>query len=122
MRLAECFVAVTDTYVAEQPSFERFMETTLLMHDAVSRLLVRGLPSRPRIGARRGLITVGSPLSLTARCPPLQSDRAEGIERGVARRLIRDTCEEIRLRFEAMIQTSTPPSSSPPLPNRCPSW
>jgi len=64
MRLAETFVAVSGSYVAERPSFERFMETTLLIHDALSRLRGDRLPARPRLGARSARITVAEPLRL----------------------------------------------------------
>lgn len=64
MRLAETFVAVSGSYVAERPSFERFMETTLLLHDALSRLRGDRLPARPRLGARVARVTVSEPLRL----------------------------------------------------------
>lgn len=64
MRLAETFVAVSGSYVRERPSLERFQETTLLLCDAVARVLGGGPEGRPRQGARRVRITVGAPLSV----------------------------------------------------------
>ena len=62
MRLVESFVAVSGHYVAERPSFERFAETTLLIHDALARLRGSGLPVRPNLGWRVALLHVAKPI------------------------------------------------------------
>lgn len=67
MRLVESFVAVTATYIQEQPTSERFAETALLMFDMLSRIQDTTLPGRPRLGLRQAQITVGEPISVTER-------------------------------------------------------
>ena len=92
MRLAETFVAVSGSYVAERPSFERFMETTLLIHDALARIHTDGLPARPRLGARRARITIGSPISVT------ECSRGRG--QGERRQLLASLSADLRHAFE----------------------
>jgi 1-acyl-sn-glycerol-3-phosphate acyltransferase len=69
MRLVETFVAVTDTYLKQKPSFERCAETSLLMFDLLARLRGDKLPRRPRLGGRRATLTIGEPISVTDRWP-----------------------------------------------------
>jgi 1-acyl-sn-glycerol-3-phosphate acyltransferase len=92
MRLAETFVAVSGTYVAERPSFERFMETTLLIGDALARLGGEGLPARPRLGARRARISIGEPISVTA--------RAQGRDKGERHQLLASLNDSLRQELE----------------------
>ena len=67
MRLVETFVAITDTYLTEKPSFERCAETTLLMFDMLARLRGDKHPRRPRLAARQATLTIGEPISVTER-------------------------------------------------------
>ena len=67
MRLVECFVAVSCDYVPQRPSFERHMELTLLLHDAVARLRGDRYPARPRLGVRHARVTVGAALPVSRR-------------------------------------------------------
>ena len=92
MRLAETFVAVSGSYVAERPSFERFMETTLLIHDALARIHTEGLPARPRLGARRARITIGTPISVT--------ECSRGLDQAKRRQLLASLSEDLRRAFE----------------------
>lgn len=97
MRLAETFVAVSGSYVAERPSFERFMETTLLIHDALARLRGDRLPARPRLGARCARITVAEPLRLAPAAGTPPEGRAEARARGAA------ITEGLRRAYEAAL-------------------
>ncbi len=92
MRLAETFVAVSGTYVTERPSFERFMETTLLIHDALARICGEGLPARPRLGARRARISIGAAIDVSACC--------QGRGKGERRQLLACLSEDLRRSFE----------------------
>ncbi len=92
MRLAETFVAVSGSYVAERPSFERFMETSLLIHDALARICGEGLPARPRLGARRARISIGAAIDVSARC--------HGRTKGERRQLLSSLSEDLRQAFE----------------------
>ncbi|NEP17350.1 MAG: 1-acyl-sn-glycerol-3-phosphate acyltransferase [Leptolyngbya sp. SIO4C1] len=67
MRLVESLVAVTGSYLSENPSFERCAETTLLIFDVLARIRGDKLPRRPRLGYRQVIITVGEPISVTER-------------------------------------------------------
>lgn len=101
MRLAECFVAVSAHYVPARPTFERTMETTLLLHDAMARIRGDRIPARPRLGARHARITVGPELSVSERrrlapAPGQSTRRAE-------RDLIAGLTEDIRRAFEAAL-------------------
>ncbi|MCC5637639.1 1-acyl-sn-glycerol-3-phosphate acyltransferase [Nostoc sp. CHAB 5844] len=75
MRIVESFVAVTETYLKEQPTSERFAETALLMYDMLTRIKDSTLPGRPRLGLRQVQITVGEPLSVTERWEKSQNNR-----------------------------------------------
>ncbi len=102
MRLAECFVAVSANYVQARPSFERYMETTLLLHDGLARLRGDRLPARPRLGARHACITVGRVLSVSERWNELvPASEAARPPRQAVRSLIANLGEAIRRDFEA---------------------
>jgi 1-acyl-sn-glycerol-3-phosphate acyltransferase len=75
MRLVESFVAVTETYLKEKPTVERFAETALLISDMLSRIKDSTLPGRPRLGLRQVQITVGEPISVTERWEQSQNNR-----------------------------------------------
>lgn len=67
MRLVESLVAVTDQYVREKPSFERFTENTLILFDLVERIKGTKVPSRPRMGWRHSTLTIGEPINVSDR-------------------------------------------------------
>ncbi len=90
MRLAESFVAVTDAYVAEKPSFDRLAETTLLMFDAMARIRGDKLPQRPKLGLREARVTVTEPISISDRFDSYKRDRRS------SKQAIDDVTEDIR--------------------------
>lgn len=67
MRLAESFVAVSGSYVKQNPSFERFTETTLILFDLVERIKGTRVPRRPQLGIRKAVITIGHPIDVSQR-------------------------------------------------------
>ena len=97
MRLVETFVAVTQTYLKEKPSFERCAEIILLMFDMLARLRGDTLPRRPRLGNRRATLTIGEPISVTDRWPQYQSSHR------AARQAVMELTEELQQALEAMI-------------------
>ncbi len=97
MRLAESFVAVTGTYVAEKPSFDRLAETTLLMFDAMARIRGDKLPQRPKLGLRQVRVTVTEPISISDRWATYQANRP------AAKQAIADLTEDIRQALESCI-------------------
>jgi hypothetical protein len=67
MRLVESFVAVSGSYVKENPTFERFAETTLILFDLVERVKGTKVPRRPQLGTRQAVITIGQPMDINNR-------------------------------------------------------
>lgn len=78
MRLVESFVAVTGDYVLENPTVERFAETTLLMWDMITRIKGGNPFQRPRLGKQSVQMTVGEPISVSDRWEVYQASRRSG--------------------------------------------
>ncbi|MEH2136328.1 lysophospholipid acyltransferase family protein [Nostoc sp.] len=97
MRMVESFVAVTATYIQEQPTAERFAETALLVFDMLSRIQDTTLPGRPRLGLRQAQITVGEPISVTERWSNSQGDRQ------ASRKGVSDLTKDLQIALEKMI-------------------
>ncbi|MEH2444199.1 lysophospholipid acyltransferase family protein [Nostoc sp.] len=97
MRIVESFVAVTATYIQEQPTAERFAETALLVFDMLSRIQDTTLPGRPRLGLRQAQITVGEPISVTERWSNSQGDRQ------ASRKAVSDLTKDLQIALEKMI-------------------
>ncbi len=95
MRLVESFVAVTGHYVKEHPSADRFAETTLLLHDMVSKIKGEAL-SRPQLGPQRAILTVGEPIEVSGRLVNYQGKRREAIA---------DLTQDLQAAMEALILT-----------------
>ncbi|MGA1626446.1 MAG: lysophospholipid acyltransferase family protein [Prochlorothrix sp.] len=76
MRIVESFVAVTGSYVREQPSADRFAETSVLIWDLITRLTGEGNPLvRPQLGPKRVTVTIGEPLSIAPYWSQYQENR-----------------------------------------------
>ncbi|TVQ13745.1 MAG: 1-acyl-sn-glycerol-3-phosphate acyltransferase [Leptolyngbya sp. DLM2.Bin27] len=75
MRLVESFVAVSGHYVKDNPTFERFAETTLILFDLVERLKGTRVPRRPQLGTRQAVITLGEPINISDRWPAYAESR-----------------------------------------------
>ena len=104
MRLAESAVAVSGTYVQERPTYERFLETTLLIHDVLARLRGDRLPARPRLGARGVRLTVGDPLSVRQHRDAAGVAGAAPARRSAQRAVIASLNAAIRRSFEAALR------------------
>lgn len=79
MRLAETFVAATGSYVRENPSVERFAETSLLLWDFVARIKGMNPFKRPKLGKQRVEITIAEPINVTERYPDYINSRRRAI-------------------------------------------
>lgn len=97
MRLVESFVAVTGSYIKEKPTPERFAEMTLLMFDMMARVKGKKYPGRPRLGWRYCKLTVGEPISVTARWSAYQANRQ------AARDAVADLTQDLKVALEKMI-------------------
>ncbi|MHC5743682.1 MAG: lysophospholipid acyltransferase family protein [Nostoc sp.] len=98
MRIVESFVAVTATYIQEQPTAERFAETALLVFDMLSRIQDTTFPGRPRLGSRQAQITVGEPISVTERFRNCQGDRQ------ASKQAVSDLTKDLQIALEKMIR------------------
>ena len=98
MRIVESFVAVTATYIQEQPTAERFAETVLLMYDMLARIQDSTLPGRPRLGLRQAMITVGEPISVTERWLNSQGSKQ------ASRQGVSDLTRDLQVALEKLIQ------------------
>jgi hypothetical protein len=97
MRLVESFVAATESYIQEKPSFERLAETALLIFDLLARLKDRKIPRRPRLGWRWARITVGEAISVSDRWHVYQSSRQ------AAKQAVADLTQDLHAALEKMI-------------------
>jgi hypothetical protein len=97
MRLVESFVAVSGDYVKERPSQERFADTLLLLWDTQARILGRDPGTRPRLGPRTALISLGEAMAFT----PLLEDYHQDRRRTVAR-----LTADLQRQLEALIVPS----------------
>lgn len=96
MRLVESFVAVTESYVKEKPTVERFAETALILFDAIARLKGEKNPRRPRLGWRVSTVTVGEPIALSDRWPTYEQNRR------AARGAIADLTQDLQMALEKL--------------------
>ncbi len=97
MRLVESFVAVNSTHIQEQPTAEKFAETTLLMFDMLSRIKDTKFPGRPRLGWKEAQITVGEPISVTEHWENLQGDRH------AVRQAVSDLTKDLQVALEKLL-------------------
>ncbi len=79
MRLVESFVAVTGRYIRENPTFDRFAETTLIVWTMVNRLKGGNPTKRPNLGKKRAKLTVGEPISVTQKWSDYQTNRRQAV-------------------------------------------
>jgi 1-acyl-sn-glycerol-3-phosphate acyltransferase len=75
MRLVESFVAVSGSYVKDDPSQERFADTLLILWDTLCRIRGGNPERRPRLGNRRAQIRIGEPIAVGPRLAAYRTDR-----------------------------------------------
>jgi hypothetical protein len=68
-------VAVTNSYVEGQPSFERLAETSLILFDLVERVKGTRVPRRPQLGRRQAVISLAAPINVSQRWSTYQPSR-----------------------------------------------
>ncbi|HLP92251.1 MAG TPA: 1-acyl-sn-glycerol-3-phosphate acyltransferase [Nostocaceae cyanobacterium] len=100
MRLVESFVAVSGTYIREKPSVERFAETTLLLWDMVTKIKRNNPFQRPQLGKQKVKISIGEPISVSARYPAYKSNRL------AARQAVAELTNDLQQVLEGLIATS----------------
>jgi hypothetical protein len=100
MRLVESFVAVSGSYVKDNPTADRFAETTNLLYATVRRL--KGLPDGPDppLGPRRARLDVGEPILVDDRFADYAANR-QG-----ARQAVTDLTQTLQEALDAMAGSS----------------
>jgi 1-acyl-sn-glycerol-3-phosphate acyltransferase len=95
MRIVESFVAVTGHYVKENPTIERFAETTLLLWDLVDRIKGNKQTKKPSLGKQKVYLTIGAAIDVSQRANDYKANRKQAVAR-----LTRD----LQTALEAMIE------------------
>lgn len=100
MRVVENFIAVTGKYVRENPTAERFADMSSILWQTTQ--FVQGQPSirPPRLGEQRGHLTVGEPISVTARWDAYQGSRRH------AKQAVADLTQDLQVALEKTIVES----------------
>ncbi len=96
MRLVESFVAVTGKYILERPSAERFAETTLITWNTVARITGNGA-ERPKLGQQRAQLTIGTPISVSARWDSYHANRKS------AKQAVETLTQDLQTALQSMI-------------------
>jgi hypothetical protein len=65
MRILENLRAITDSYVKDRPTIDRFAEVTLLLWDLIAQIKAEQPSNRPILGKRRVQMTIGNPIPLS---------------------------------------------------------
>ena len=99
MKMVEAFVAVNGSYVRECPSQERFADTLLLLWDTDCRIRGGNPDERPRLGKRRAVISIDSPILLSEWMENYRVDR---------RRAVADLTGKLQHHLEALITPTVP--------------
>lgn len=79
MRLMERFTTVSGTYVRDNPSVERFSETTILLWYLISLVEQRPTHALPDLGARRAKLVVGETLTVDNYWSTYQANRRQAV-------------------------------------------
>ncbi|WP_016951720.1 hypothetical protein [Anabaena sp. PCC 7108] len=98
MRLVESFVAVSGIYIREQPTVERFAETTLILWDLVNKIKGNNPLNRPQLGKQRVKITVGTPISVSERYSGYNSSRV------AARQAVAELTSDLQQMLEDLVE------------------
>jgi hypothetical protein len=98
MRLVENFVAVTGKYILECPSVERFAETTLITWNTVARITGK-TGDRPKLGKQSAHLTIGTPLSVSARWDSYHSNRRS------AKQSVEALTQDLQAALQSMVES-----------------
>ena len=97
MRLLESLRSITDSYVKDRPTVDRFAEVTLLLWDLIARIKDEQPANRPILGKRRVQITICNPIPLSDYWDRYKIDRQE------ARKAVLDLTQELQTVMEGTI-------------------
>ncbi|MEH2466743.1 1-acyl-sn-glycerol-3-phosphate acyltransferase [Nostoc sp.] len=97
MRLVESFVAVSGNYIRENPTVERFAETTLILWQMIAKIKGDKAVQRPQLGKQKVKITVGEPISVSERYPAYRENRLG------ARQAVAEVTNDLQHALEGLI-------------------
>ncbi|MEH1833546.1 MAG: 1-acyl-sn-glycerol-3-phosphate acyltransferase [Nostoc sp.] len=97
MRLVESFVAVSGNYIRENPTVERFAETTLILWQMIAKIKGNKAVQRPQLGKQKVKITVGEPISVSERYPAYKENRLG------ARQAVAEVTNDLQHALEGLI-------------------
>ncbi|PAX53279.1 glycerol acyltransferase [Brunnivagina elsteri] len=97
MRLVESFVAVTGTYIRENPTAERFAETLLILWQMVVRIEGGNTSKRPYLGKQTAKIIIGEPISVSDKYSTYKTNRQS------ARQAVADLTKDLQISLEKLI-------------------
>ncbi len=97
MRLVESFVAVSGNYIRENPTVERFAETTLILWQMIAKIKGNKGVQRPQLGQQKVKITVGEPISISEHYPAYKENRLG------ARQAVADVTNDLQHALEGLI-------------------
>jgi hypothetical protein len=97
MRILEGLRSVTDSYVKDRPTVDRFAEVTLLLWDLIARIKSEKPAQRPILGQRRVQITICNPIPLSDYWDRYKIDRQE------AQKVTIDLTQELQTAMEGTI-------------------
>jgi 1-acyl-sn-glycerol-3-phosphate acyltransferase len=75
MRLIESLVAIQNNYIPTKPSFERFMDVTLLLHDTLTKIITGSGQKRPIVENLDSTIRFGKPILVNDYIEEINSSR-----------------------------------------------
>ncbi|MEO1131924.1 MAG: 1-acyl-sn-glycerol-3-phosphate acyltransferase [Cyanobacteria bacterium J06639_1] len=81
MRLMERFTTVNGTYVRDNPTVERFAETTLLLWYLVALVTEQPTDAPPELGARRAEVVIGNTIAIADYWQDYQSSRRQTVDK-----------------------------------------
>ena len=97
MRLLESLRSITDSYVKDRPTVDRFAEVTLLLWDLIAQIKDEQPANRPILGNRRVQMTICNPIPLSDYWDRYKIDRQE------ARKAVLDLTQELQTVMEGTI-------------------
>lgn len=97
MRLVESFVAVSGNYIRENPTAERFAETTLILWQMIAKIKGNRTVQRPQLGKQQVKISIGEPISISERYPAYKGNRLS------AKQAVADVTNDLQHAMEGLI-------------------
>ena len=97
LRILENLRSITDAYVKDRPTIDRFAEVTLLLWDLIARIKAEKPANRPILGKRRVQITICNPIPLSDYWDRYKIDRREAQQATI------DLTQELQTAMEGTI-------------------